>query len=558
LKILVLSLLRLGDIILTVPALAALRAAHRDCEIHLLVNQSFVKIAKLIPFVDHVIGFDRETMQQGLVEADRPLFEPFDRLNEFVQELNEHKYNRVVNLTQNKFSGYLSSLVNAENHLGLSINNKGQASFGTLWFRYLNDVVGAGASSIFHYADLFKYGTGVAQERENRFQLNETAEGRAEFESWRNQRIYSSKRKIALQCLTSDEKKNWPKASWVSALKTFSVANPDVELIALGAPFEEAQIAEFTQMASRQGVTISPAILGIEAALSLLNECDLLVTGDTSIKHLALGSSCRVLEVALGSSDIRKTGAFKADSLIIRTNEACAPCSHEKACHRERHFCAENLQAELVGLAISRFLIQDWNGLKILADEYSDTNIIYRARRPQGGFWYAQDLREGHIDRQLSDYLDCAAWRFLLTEENKKPLAAYGSESINLRNWLDELGLISPKNDAIRIHLDQIEKEIVKNEIRISRLMTDVTRRLREVGNLVDLDFVDKDMASEMGEIETELGLGRFLTEKLQIKRESGLFRARQLQTSLNEAVVHQQIKLKLVRSLKNIIVEYQ
>ena len=174
-----LSLLRLGDIILSVPALAALRAAHRDCEIHLLVNQSFVNIAKLIPSVDHVIGFDREMMQQGLVEADRALFEPFDRLNAFISELNEHKYNSVVNLTQNRFSGYLSSLVNAENHLGLSLNSKGQASFGTLWFRYLNDVVGAGAKSIFHYADLFKYGSAEAPELERAPLLRETPAGRA-------------------------------------------------------------------------------------------------------------------------------------------------------------------------------------------------------------------------------------------------------------------------------------------------------------------------------------------------------------------------------------------
>jgi len=557
LKIIVLSLLRLGDIILAVPALAALRAAHRDCEIHLLVNHSFVSVAKLIPSVDRVIGFDRELMQQGLVEADRPLFEPFDRLSAFVGEVNGQKYDLVVNLTQNRFSGYLSSLINAENHLGLSLNSRGQASFGTPWFRYLNDVVGAGASSIFHYADLFKYGTGAPQEI-SELPLRETVTGRAEYENWRNGRVYSSRRKIALQVLTSDTKKNWPRESWINALKTFSLTNPDAELIAVGAPFEEKQINDFVQAAARVGVSVSPAILNLEAALSLLNDCDILVTGDTSIKHLAFGSACRVFEIALGSSDIRKTGAYKADSLIVRSSEACVPCAHEKACHRERHFCAERMSSELVGLAMSRFLMQDWAGLKTLAEEFADTSLLFRARRPPGGFWYAQNLREGHLDQQLSEYLDCAAWRFLLAGENKKPLAAFGSASLDLRNWLEELGMLHPQNEVTRIYLDQIESEIVRNENRVSRLLNDVGRRLREVGNLVDLDFVDKDLAREMGQVESDLGLGKFLTEKIAIKRDSGLYRARQLQSSLSEAAAHQQIKLKLVRSLKNIIVEYQ
>ncbi len=47
-KILVLSLLRLGDIIQQEPLLRALRAKHPEAQIHLLVNRQFAQVEKLM------------------------------------------------------------------------------------------------------------------------------------------------------------------------------------------------------------------------------------------------------------------------------------------------------------------------------------------------------------------------------------------------------------------------------------------------------------------------------------------------------------------------------
>ncbi len=556
------SLLRLGDVIIAAQALADLRAKNPKAEIHLLINKSFALITPLLSCVDKIITFDREIMQQGLVEPDRPLFEPYDRLSVLVNELNGENYDQIINFTQNKFSGYLSSLVQAEDKVGLSLNSRGQASFGSPWFRFLNDVVGAGARSIFHYSDIFQFAIGgstVTHPYSNRpSAFSETAAGREEYEAWRKNHTYSSGPKIVLQTLTSDSKKNWSNESWVKALKTFTITEESAEIIALGAPFEREKIELFVSDCATAGLKISAAILTLEGAFVLLNECDVLVSGDTSIKHLAAFTSIRTIEIALGSSDFRKTGALKPDSLILGSAEACAPCHHEAACHRERHFCSENLAADLVGLSLGRFLHKDWSGLRVIAEEYSDSARIMRTRRPASGFWYAEDLRRQHIDEVISENLDRAAWRFLLEREHKKHLAEYGTESTNLKSWIDENYSDENSKSRFQIFLGQVERETANNEERINRLLSELTRRMRSLSSLAEFDFLDRSILAEMVSIEKDLGLGQFLSEKAQQSKELGLFRARRVHSSLSEAALHQQIKLKLVRSLRSMITEYQ
>ena len=75
-------------------------------ELHILINKQFENIKDLLPFVDHVHFFDREQIQEGLVEYERPLLEPADRLKGLVKELNSQEFDSVINMrpSQNNLS----------------------------------------------------------------------------------------------------------------------------------------------------------------------------------------------------------------------------------------------------------------------------------------------------------------------------------------------------------------------------------------------------------------------------------------------------------------------
>ena len=130
-KILVVSLLRLGDVILSTPIIKGLSQKYPNAEIHILMNKQFEGVSGLIPYVSQFHYFDRKLIQDGLVQAERPLFEPYHRLESLLTELDKENYSEVINLTHNKMSGWLCSLIKGKEKKGLAINPRGQAS---LWF----------------------------------------------------------------------------------------------------------------------------------------------------------------------------------------------------------------------------------------------------------------------------------------------------------------------------------------------------------------------------------------------------------------------------------------
>ena len=67
-KILAISLLRIGDLMMHVHILRAVRKMFPKCEIHLLVNELSESFAKEIEIVDQVNVFPRQKLQKFLVE----------------------------------------------------------------------------------------------------------------------------------------------------------------------------------------------------------------------------------------------------------------------------------------------------------------------------------------------------------------------------------------------------------------------------------------------------------------------------------------------------------
>ncbi|MEN0060386.1 MAG: lipopolysaccharide heptosyltransferase-I, partial [Bdellovibrio sp.] len=66
-KILVLSLLRLGDIIQQGPLLRGLRQKYPQAQLHVLAHSQFSQAEKILEgVVDRWIYFDREAVQRGL------------------------------------------------------------------------------------------------------------------------------------------------------------------------------------------------------------------------------------------------------------------------------------------------------------------------------------------------------------------------------------------------------------------------------------------------------------------------------------------------------------
>src|ERR1035438_9564446 len=98
-KILVVSLLRLGDILMATSVLRSLKKDHPEAELHILINKQFEMLARLIPHVDKVYCFDRQGLQDIIGRGDRQLLEAYHQVDDLVTELGRNQYDQVLNLT---------------------------------------------------------------------------------------------------------------------------------------------------------------------------------------------------------------------------------------------------------------------------------------------------------------------------------------------------------------------------------------------------------------------------------------------------------------------------
>jgi ADP-heptose:LPS heptosyltransferase len=451
-KILVVNLLRLGDFIQATPVIAAFRRQYTSAQIDVLTHTSERRLQPMLNIVDKWWTLNRDDLQAGLGRADIPLLTAMDVLKETLDEINAESYDLIVNLTHTAFSGNVVGYLNSKERIGLSTDVRGQSQFHSPWFRYLNEFAEQRGHDMFHYLDIFMEACELHLEA-RQWPYQETLAGKQELEQLQ---LQPDAEVVVCQVLTSDKKKNWSQAAWIECLNSLKQMNPRRHIVCLCAPSEAEQLAPLAAAVNAQ-----VAMLSLEGALSLLKRAQLLLTGDTSIKHLANATNIKVIELSLGSSDYRRTGVYKADSLILQHDIPCRPCAHSSACTQTRHLCAEQLSASWVAKVVDAKLRNDEESLKKL----DQTTHILRTRSLQIGFWFAGAIVDSNPIATVNSWLNRCTWRFWLNQNHKMPVATYGSETVKIENELTDLFPVSTRQPMLA-HLDFLEKSLIQPEAK--------------------------------------------------------------------------------------------
>ncbi|WP_413943998.1 glycosyltransferase family 9 protein [Bdellovibrio sp. HCB-162] len=378
-KILAVSLLRLGDIIQQVPLLKGLREKNPQAEIHLLLNRQFANVERILEgVVDKYIFFDREALQKGMGEASYNILWSYTQVENLVQGLNQEAYDTAINLTHNKLSAYLIGALNIADKRGLYQEDGRFKGLSNRWIRYFNDRFSGNQKSLFHYVELlgnaFDIPVGPASALIS--QGSGTATRRSKL--------------VLLQCLTSDKKKNWGLEKFFQLKRTIEISLVDYEVLVLGASFERDSLLK---VFSEKDLLICDLF---EARKHLQNAA-LLVTGDTSIKHMAAQAGTPIVEIAIGSSDPTKTAAYSTQSVVLKTAAPCAPCNHSQDCSQSSHICADDVTVEQVFGAV-------W-------DQLSGEKIA---------------------ERNLHHQMERAVWSLFLDKNNSAVEPFYGGAAANL------------------------------------------------------------------------------------------------------------------------------
>ncbi len=324
-RILVVSLLRLGDIVQQEPLLRGLRGKYPNAKIDILINNQFSSVEKILSgTVDRFICFNRDLLQRGLGESEFNILWSYSQLDTLVSELNANNYNMIYNFTHTKLSAYLIGTLKADEKFGLHHEGGQFRGLNNLWLKYFNDHFSGNRKSLFHYVELLS----------NSFSIDIDSP-----EINQSMMVSRKNRQILFQCLTSDEKKNWGLRKFVQLKKMIEECLGDYDVKILCAPFERQRLGT---VFGEKNLFVSD----LHEAHQHLRESALLVTGDTSIKHMGAQIGIPIIEIVLGSSDSQKTGAYSKNSVLIQSQVPCAPCTHSQDCSQNSHLCADDISVE--------------------------------------------------------------------------------------------------------------------------------------------------------------------------------------------------------------------
>lgn len=561
-KILVVNMLRLGDVIATAPAVKAIRARYPDAEIHMLVNSNFEYAARLIGGVDKTLRFDRDRLQASCIEAERPFFEAFDWLQSFVEETGAQGYDLLYNFTHNRLSGWLCGLIPATKKIGLTLDGSGAVSFGSAWFRHLNQQVDFDDAQSFNHTDVFIGAAGGwEQAREIGFfdqLLMETDSGRMEaakclgdFDSFSKT---GTRRAIAFQLSTSDEKKEWGDTRFRALAETTLRREPGAIVYVIGAPAERERVENFCRSVEADPGRVRPAILSLSGIVSFLESIEVLVTGDTSIKHFGSAGSTRIVEIVVGSADAHRTGSWKAGDFVVASRELCAPCGHSEKCHRTTHACAIGIAPEAIANLVTSILSEETAEVRRSRLVGFKTARFFEVDRSEGPASLIPLDEEGLSDESLALCLERSARRLSLeSRDGAFDRARFGSEILAVKSFVDRrfstvtsMEMRHALSDG-ETRLRHAEGIVHSLKIQLARLKESIQdpKRISEVVSSVIA------MRSRLQRNPWTRFVAEPLTQIIEDDRSAPFPRFRKLSDSVNDLQLRMEIALKLIRGLE-------
>ena len=550
-KILVVSLLRLGDILLATSVLRSLRNEHPEAEIHILINGQFRSVTSMIPFVSKVFSFDRERIQEIIGTPERSILEAYFRVEGLVEKLKSECYDRVINLTHNRLSGWLTALLDCPDTKGVIYGPQGKSSAGSEWFNYLNDFTEPGLGNAFHFVDIFHYGS-CTESKDRRIELVETPNG-IHFAK-KALTSFVKKKIVVIQPFSAEAKKTFKVSKWKEICKILKAIEPQIEIFVLGSHAESSQVDEICQSENIVGLACE-----LDEAFSVLTRADLLITNDTSIKHLASATKIKILEISLGSSEYLRTGAYKDGAVIIQARVPCAPCSHRTGCTQLSHLCSEKISPDLVAMTASTILRHDEKALRFLAQEDSDDVIIAKTTVNASGDWAAYPLAQIFNSKEISNWIDRASFKLYLQGEHKKGIGLFGSEGLYLKKLLED---IFPDRASLEWmnELKNLESEVESFENKVEDFLGRLKKILGslDVPEVLDNFLIEVEQFCETTKGSTFSSYGHQIAWSIRDpKMNVGQFETvRKLRERLSCAHQRTKIELRLIRGLQTVFKE--
>ncbi len=272
---------RIGDVVLTTPAIKALREQYPTARISILVASATFDLVNGNPYVDEILVDDRPGAHKGLLG--------FWRL---IRELRSKRFDLAVIFHTKRRTNMAAALASIPYRLGYK-NNK----FGFLLSHPLKDVRHFGQKHEAEYCmDVLKV-IGIENNGLDIFvPLQKEAEGWVH--DWMRDNNLKPHEFIVIHPGSSDIAKCWPTANF--ALLMDRLAEKYALKIVLIGSFQTAPVAdEIIKLAGKAALINLTGKTSLAQTVSLLRQARLLISNDSGPVHIAAGVGTSVISLFL-------------------------------------------------------------------------------------------------------------------------------------------------------------------------------------------------------------------------------------------------------------------
>jgi heptosyltransferase-1 len=330
-KILIIKPSALGDIVHTLPFLAALKRTCPDCEVHWVVARGLHTFLEGHPLIHKLWIFEKK--QWG---KPGNFLQTLQELRLLWRDLHREKFDVSVDLSGLFRSGLLTFAAGAKRKCGFSDAGEGSSFF-------YNDTI-VGGQQVHALDRYLKLATHLGCESypvEYPFPpLGEPPAVMAKLPE-----------KFAVFAPSAGKPANrWPAERFGLLAKRLQIPVVVVASEAEKAVAEEAVKASGNRMISVAGQT------SIKELTTLISRAQFFVTNDTGPMHIAAGLGIPVVAI-FGPANPVRTGPYGAQHIVLQEELDCIPCYAWQPCSHWR--CMENLSVDRVYDCIMARRLQD-------------------------------------------------------------------------------------------------------------------------------------------------------------------------------------------------------
>lgn len=348
-KILVMRYRFIGDTLLTVPFLRNLRNAYPDAQIDMLVAPVSGEIIEDCPYVNNFIYFDT-TKKHRYENKDGQNKKDFWH---YVKLLKEQKYDKAYVLKRSLSSAFLAFAAGIKERVGFDTEGRGFLLTKRIPYK-LNQ------HEIESFLEILK---------KDNVQVKDDY-----LECWvgekENEKVHEVLTKhgvdpnnknlnIIVHATSGNRKKEWAKENWAKVIE-WLCNEKNATVFFNGTKNDSSTYEEILSHIENNGNNLKnkPINLcgefGLKETLAFTKWCSLIVGCDSGNLHIGAAAGIPVIGL-YGPMNTEKWRAWGDNTIVIKTNLPCQPCSLKKKC-KQNYRCVSDISISQVQKELSSMI----------------------------------------------------------------------------------------------------------------------------------------------------------------------------------------------------------